>query len=100
MAEVKPDSKLVEQRNKAGANVDLERSKEVPLWERDDAPKGSTSESLLHYENGQPVRVSGPTHYSSLADGRLIGGYGIGTHHSEEKDGQEVITPIVATYGG
>lgn len=59
------------------------REKETPVWERDDAPPGSTSESLLVFEGGVPVRVAGPTHYMHLADGSIVGGYGGGTHHSE-----------------
>jgi hypothetical protein len=59
------------------------REREIPVWELDDAPPGSTSESLLVFERGVPVRVAGPTHYVHLADGRVIGGYGGGTHHSE-----------------
>jgi hypothetical protein len=68
------------------------REREVPVWEQDDAPPGSTSESLLVFERGIPVRVAGPTHYVHLADGRVIGGYGGGTHHSEPvMDGDRVI---------
>lgn len=79
------------------------REKETPVWERDDAPPGSTSESLLVFENGVPVRVAGPTHYQHLADGRVIGGYGGGTHHSEavtDEAGRvtEKITRITANH--
>lgn len=59
------------------------REQETPVWELPDAPPGSTAESLLVFERGIPVRVAGPTHYVHLADGRIIGGYGGGTHHSE-----------------
>lgn len=79
------------------------REKETPVWEKDDAPPGSTSESLLVFEGGVPVRVAGPTHYQHLADGRVIGGYGGGTHYSEavtDDNGRvsEKITRIVANH--
>ena len=80
------------------------REKEVPVWELPDAPPGSTSESLLVFERGIPVRVAGPTHYMHLADGRIIGGYGGGTHHSEavtDADGNvtgEKITRVTANH--
>lgn len=57
--------------------------RETPVWELPDAPPGSTAESLLVFERGVPVRVAGPTHYVHLADGRVTGGFGGGTHHSE-----------------
>lgn len=77
------------------------REKAKPVWEADDAPPGSTSESLLVFENGMPVRVAGPTHYVHLADGRVIGGYGGGTHYSDvDEDGNERITRIVANHEG
>ena len=80
-----------------GKNVPgLDTSREVPLWERDDAPDGSTESSLLVYENGVPVRVSGPTHYTHLANGQIVGGYGIGTH-ADMGDGP---VPIVAHFSG
>ena len=79
------------------SDVVLEKDTTLELWEADDAPAGSTSESLLYYENGLPVRVSGPTHFHHLADGSVVGGYGIGTHHTDV-DGS--VTPITATYGG
>ncbi|HEV2244900.1 MAG TPA: hypothetical protein VGR98_27950 [Streptosporangiaceae bacterium] len=59
------------------------QEREVPVWELPDAPPGSTSESLLVFERGIPVRVAGPTHYMHLADGRVMGGYGGGTLYSE-----------------
>lgn len=75
---------------------ELDQSREVPLWDRDDAPKGSTDSSLLKYENGVPVRVSGPTHFSHLANGKIVGSYGIGTHHDDGKGP----VPVVAHYAG
>lgn len=75
---------------------DLDTRREVPLWERDDAPDGSTESSLLHYEDGVAKRVSGPTHYTHLANGQIIGSYGIGTHH-DDGDGP---VPVVAHYAG
>lgn len=70
--------------------------KETPVWEAEDAPPGSTSESLLVFERGRPVRVAGPTHYHHLADGRVIGGFAGGTHFD---DGSKV-TRIVAVHEG
>ena len=80
------------------------RERETPVWEKDDAPPGSTSESLLVFEGGFPVRVAGPTHYQHLADGRVVGGYGGGTHFSEAVTDPdtgrvtEKITRIVANH--
>jgi hypothetical protein len=62
------------------------REQEIPVWDprhESNPPPGSTSESLLVFERGMPVRVAGPTHYQHLADGRVVGGYGGGTHYSE-----------------
>jgi hypothetical protein len=59
------------------------RERETPVWELPDAPPGSTAESLLVFERGVPVRVAGPTHYTHLADGRVMGSYGGGTRYSE-----------------
>lgn len=84
----------IERRQKFSGELDTTR--ETPLWEQDDAPDGSTESSLLVYENGVPVRVSGPTHYAHLANGEIVGGYGIGTHH----DGGNGPVPIVAHYAG
>lgn len=80
------------------------REREIPVWELPDAPPGSTAESLLVFERGIPVRVAGPTHYMHLADGRVIGGYGGGTHFSEpvtDADGRvigEQVTRVVANH--
>ena len=80
------------------------RERETPVWELPDAPPGSTSESLLVFERGIPVRVAGPTHYMHLADGRIVGGYGGGTHYSEpvlDELGRvvgEKITRVVANH--
>jgi hypothetical protein len=77
------------------------RTKVTPVWELPDAPPGSTAESLLVFEGGRPVRVAGPTHYVHLADGRVIGGYGGGTHFSDTgPDGEQRITRIVANHEG
>lgn len=70
--------------------------KEVMPWEKDDAPPGSTSESLLVFEGGRPVRVAGPTHYHQLADGRTLAGYSGGTHH----DDGERVTRILGVHEG
>lgn len=75
---------------------ELDTTRETPLWERDDAPAGSTEESLLVHENGKPVRVAGPTHYGHLANGAIVGSYGVGTHH-DDGDGP---VPYVAHYAG
>ena len=87
----------------SGADVSIDNSREVPIWEQDDAPDGSTAESLFVYERGQAVRVAGPTHYHHLADGRIVGGYGIGTHYSTPGDNPgdpDRYTRIIAAYGG
>ena len=80
--------------------VGQERS--IPVWDpRHEScpPPGSTEESLLVFENGVPVRVAGPTHYVHLADGRVIGGYGGGTHYSDTDEfGNERIVRIVANH--
>lgn len=78
-----PDPEALAAARESSADVGLDTEREVPVWEQDDAPRGSTAESLLVYERGVPVRVAGPTHYSHLVDGRIIGTYGNGTHYSE-----------------
>lgn len=80
------------------ADVALDNRKEPEPWERDDAPKGSTASSLLTTDENGKVRVSGPTHYTHLADGRIVPTYGIGTHHTDadEDDGEPVA--VVAHY--
>ena len=78
------------------------RNQEIPVWHPDHPskpPAGSTSESLLVFEGGRPVRVAGPTHYVHLADGRVTGGYGGGTHHADVDDnGNQRVTRIVANH--
>lgn len=88
--------------NKTQLEDKLEDAKEVPVWEHEDAPAGSTAGSLMVYERGKPVRVSGPTHYHHLADGRVVAAYNGGTHHSEpgEDGGPDKITKILAIHGG
>lgn len=88
--------------NTDAAPPTLDNVAEVPVWEADDAPKGSTEQSLLVYERGKPVRVSGPTHYAHLSDGRVAASYGIGTHYSEagENGGPDRLALITAHYGG
>lgn len=79
----------------------LDNVAEVPVWERDDAPKGATASSLLVYERGKAVRVQGPTHYHHLADGRIEVGYNGGTHHTEPgPGGQDKLTKITAVHEG
>lgn len=84
---------------------DVGYQKDVPVWEREDAPPGSTSESLLVFDRGRPVRVAGPTHFHHLADGRVVAGFSGGTHYSEDVDdgrGRTVTrtTRIVAVHAG
>src|SRR5260370_17036071 len=79
---------------------EIGEKKELPVWHPDhesSPPPGSTEESLLVFEGGRPVRVAGPTHYVHLADGRVIGGYGGGTHHADvDEDGNQRGTRVVA----
>lgn len=81
------------------ADAGLDRRRETPPWERDDAPKGSTSESVMTTDENGRTRVAGPTHYTHLADGRIVGGYGIGTHHTDAdvNDGEPVA--VTNTFG-
>jgi hypothetical protein len=89
-----------------GQNTDmpapeLDSVVEVPVWEHPDAPAGSTSESLLVYERGVPVRVSGPTHYAHLTDGRVVASYGHGTHYTEAvPGGADRVTRIIEHFPG
>lgn len=77
------------------------QTREKPVWEADDAPPGSTAESLLVFEGGRPVRVAGPTHYHHLADGRVVGGYGHATHYADtDEDGNQRVTRIVGVHEG
>ncbi|GAA0287280.1 hypothetical protein GCM10009527_098250 [Actinomadura nitritigenes] len=87
---------------KREASEPLETARDVPVWERDDAPAGSTASSLMVYERGKAVRVSGPTHYAHLANGRVVAGYSGGTHHTEpgENGGPDKISRIVAIHEG
>jgi hypothetical protein len=81
---------------------DITTSREELPWERDDAPPGSTSESLLDYERGVPVRVTDVTHYHRLGNGQTIGGYGIGTHHTVAGENGEPdrIYPVIGISSG
>jgi hypothetical protein len=77
------------------------REKAPRWWEAEDAPPGSTKESLAVVENGRKVRVQGPTHYHHLADGRVVASYTGGTHHTEPgEDGEDKVTRILARYEG
>jgi hypothetical protein len=79
----------------------IDNERETPVWEADDAPPGSTSGSLLVYEKGKPVRVSGPTHYHHLANGAVVAAYSGGTHHTEPgPNGRDKVTRIVAILEG
>lgn len=88
--------------NTEAPSPSLDTAGEVPVWALPEAPAGSTSESLLVFERGKPVRVSGPTHYSHLADGRVVSSYGIGTHYTEAdpNGGPDRSALIIAHYGG
>lgn len=87
--------------NKQQAETKPEKVRVTPVWEREDAPKGSTRASLMVFDRGQAVRVHGPTHYHHLADGRVTVGYSGGTHHSEPgEDGQDKVTRILAIHEG
>lgn len=100
-APVKPTTDTVvidgTQQRQVDPNLSIDNQRESKPWELDDAPKGSTSESVLVYEGGKPVRVSGPTHYAHLADGRIVGSYGGGTEYTDE-DGK--VTKIIAHHAG
>jgi hypothetical protein len=91
----------IQQRNTDKASdAGVETRKEVAPWEREDAPKGSTESSLLAKdENGKDI-VSGPTHYTHLANGRVVGTYGIGTHYTDADDNDGRPVPVVAHYAG
>ncbi len=97
------DFNKIQDMRESGADVSLDTTHELPPWEHEDAPAGSTEGSLLVYERGVAVRVAGPTHYVHLADGRVKAGYGIGTHYSEpgaRKGGPDKITPIIGIHPG
>ena len=94
--------KDLQAQRESGTEAKPDMVREVPPWERDDAPAGSTSESLMVYERGQAVRVAGPTHYVHLANGRVIADYGIGTHYSEAdpNGGPDRILSIIGIHAG
>jgi hypothetical protein len=73
---------------------------EEKAWERNDAPKGSTSESLLTTDESGKTVVADPTHYTHLANGRVVATYGIGTAHTDAdyNDGQPVA--VVTHFAG
>jgi hypothetical protein len=82
------------------ADVKLDRKRDVAPWDKDDAPKGSTSESLLTTDdNGKPV-VSGETHYAHLANGQIVGSYGIGTHHTDADYNDGAPVPVATHFAG
>lgn len=91
---------LTQQRSEGVAPVGEPKKK--PYWEDSAAPPGSTIESLAVYENGEPVRVAGPSHYHHLANGRIVPGYSGGTHYTEPNPngGPDKILQIVASYEG
>lgn len=87
--------------HKQVAEQPLDTETEVPVWLREDAPAGSTESSLLVYERGRPVRVSGPTHYHHLADGRVIAHHNGGTHYAEPgENGRDKVTKILSVHEG
>jgi len=92
--------KIQQRQTEKPADAGVETRKEPQPWEREDAPKGSTSSSLLAKdENGKDV-VSGPTHYTHLANGQVVGTYGVGTRHTDAdyQDGRPVA--VVSHYAG
>ena len=98
-----PDPEALAAARKSAADVPIDKTREVAVWDQDDAPKGSTAESLLVYERGIPVRVAGPTHYHHLVDGRIVGGYGIATHHTEpgpNPGDPDRVTQVHQVFGG
>lgn len=96
------DAEGLEVTRKQAATEAPDKTREIPVWERDDAPRGSTASSLLVYDRGKPVRVQGPTHYHHLADGRVTVGYNGGTHHTEPgpDGGRDKVTRILAIHEG
>jgi hypothetical protein len=80
------------------ADAKLDNETEVPAWERDDAPPGSTASSSIVKGKDGKDRVQGPTHYAHTADGRIVGSYGGGTHYTDAdvNDGEPVA--IIAHY--
>lgn len=86
---------------KAPPAAPVEVSRPTPVWELDGAPAGSTRDSLMVWERGEPVRVSGPTHYVHLADGRVLTHYAGGTHFTEPgPGGRDTVTRIVGVHEG
>lgn len=73
---------------------------ETPPWEKEDAPKGSTSESLLTTDENGKVVVADPTHYTHLANGQVVATYGIGTAHTDENYENGRPVPVVAHFAG
>lgn len=71
---------------------------DIPVWALPDAPAGSTEGSLMVYERGKAVRVSRPTHYHHLSDGRVVTGYSGGTHHHDADTGR--VTKILSIHEG
>lgn len=99
-ARIHPD--VASTRDTGAIGTGVEKQEIIPVWdERRGAPPGSTAESLLIFDHkGDPEAVAPPTHYHHLANGRVVGGYTSGTHHTEvDDDGNDVITPIINVYG-
>lgn len=102
MAELDPGH--VEDRDESKAELDNKR--ELPVWHPDHEskpPAGSTEGSLLVVDkSGTPIRVSGPTHYHHLANGKVLTGFSVGTHYSEpgENGGPDKLVPIIGIYAG
>lgn len=99
---VKIDQAALDRQRSAGTDATLDTKREVDPWDRDDAPKGSTSESLLTTDENGRRRVAGATHYMHLADGRIVAGYSGGTHYTEPGEGNnpDKVTAIVSHYEG
>ena len=100
-AEPQLDTGGLKSTRKSQLTEQVGRAKARPYWEDDNAPPGSTKESLAVVENGRKVRVQGPTHYHHLADGRVVASYTGGTHHTEPgENGEDKVTRILARYEG
>lgn len=71
-------------------------------WEAEDAPAGTTQESLYSVDANGAKHAAGPTHYHHLADGRVVAGFGGGTLYSEPgPNGKgERLTRIIGVHAG
>lgn len=70
--------------------------KAVEWWEAEGVPEGAHSQSLYYVDDSGAKHFAGPTHFLHLADGRVVAGYGGGTHYAE---GDKVMA-IIGTHAG